>query len=128
MKWPDWSEEHWKELADAEPGGLMACSPELLAEFKEATKTDSTIAETLNHAGVDSCTKDTWDAEIWCHETGNDAWIAWYYGSKRLSVRKYSEGNILLAGQKARLAFPEEIEEEIARRKRTTSSKEDDNE
>lgn len=26
----EWSEQRWKEIADAEPGGIMACSPEIL--------------------------------------------------------------------------------------------------
>ena len=29
MKFPQWSEKRLRELADAEPGGLMACSPEI---------------------------------------------------------------------------------------------------
>lgn len=49
---PRWSEARLRELADAEPGGLMACSPELLTEFIEMAKTDSGVAETLTRAGV----------------------------------------------------------------------------
>ena len=52
MRFPQWSPERFKELADAEPGGLMACSPELLKEFKEAAKTNEHVAEVLRHAGV----------------------------------------------------------------------------
>lgn len=48
----EWSEDRLRELADAEPGGLMACSPELLTEFIEMAKTDSGVAETLTRAGV----------------------------------------------------------------------------
>jgi hypothetical protein len=50
---PKWSEARLREMAEAEPGGLMACSPELLAEMKEAAKTDSGVATTLHMAGVE---------------------------------------------------------------------------
>ena len=39
-------------MAEAEPGGLMACSPEILTELIEAAKTDETIAAKLEHAGL----------------------------------------------------------------------------
>ena len=39
-------------MAEAEPGGLMACSPEILTELIEAAKTDETIALKLEHAGL----------------------------------------------------------------------------
>lgn len=52
-RWPEWSEEKLRRLAEAEPGGLMACSPELLAEFKEAAKTNEDIRQTLRAAGVE---------------------------------------------------------------------------
>lgn len=52
-RWPEWSEEKLRKLADAEPGGLMACSPELLEEFKEAAKTNEDIRQTLRAAGVE---------------------------------------------------------------------------
>lgn len=52
FRMPEWSEERLKELADAEPSGLMACSPELLAEFKEIAKTDPAVAAVLERAGV----------------------------------------------------------------------------
>jgi len=29
MKFPQWSEERMRQMADEEPGGLMACSPEI---------------------------------------------------------------------------------------------------
>lgn len=50
---PSLSPERLKELADAEPGGLMACSPELLTEFKEMAKTDPVAADVLRNAGVE---------------------------------------------------------------------------
>ena len=52
MRFPQWSIKQLKELADAEPGGLMACSPELLEVLKEAAKTDEGVAERLRYAGV----------------------------------------------------------------------------
>lgn len=52
FRMPPWSEERLRELADVEPGGLMACSPELLAEFEEMAKTDPAVATTLERAGV----------------------------------------------------------------------------
>lgn len=52
FRMPPWSEERLRELGDAEPGGLMACSPELMAEFKEMAKTDPAVAATLERAGV----------------------------------------------------------------------------
>jgi hypothetical protein len=52
MKFPDWSEKRMRELADAEPGGLMACSPEILAELKIMAGTDPAIAATLELAGI----------------------------------------------------------------------------
>ena len=52
MKFPEWSEEWLREVADAEPGGLMACSPELLREMKVLAKDDPAIAATLELAGI----------------------------------------------------------------------------
>ncbi|MDE2105473.1 MAG: hypothetical protein KGL39_50060 [Patescibacteria group bacterium] len=49
---PRWSDERLRELADAEPGGLMACSPEIMAELKEVARTDSAVNATLLAAGV----------------------------------------------------------------------------
>ena len=50
---PQWSPEQMKKIAAEEPGGLMACSPELLAEMKEAAKIDGGAATTLHLAGVE---------------------------------------------------------------------------
>lgn len=50
---PRWSEEHMKKMAESEPGGLMACSPELLTEMKEGAKTDGGVAAKLHLAGVE---------------------------------------------------------------------------
>ena len=53
LKMPEWSPERLKELADAESealdatGGLLACSPEIMAEMKEAAET----AEKMRAAG-----------------------------------------------------------------------------
>jgi hypothetical protein len=49
---PRWYEEKLKRFADAEPGGLMACSPELLTELIELAKTDEAVKATLVHAGI----------------------------------------------------------------------------
>lgn len=53
FKMPKWSKEKLLKFAEAEPGGLMACSPELLTELKEAAKTDAGVALTLRLAGVE---------------------------------------------------------------------------
>ena len=53
MKFPEWSEERMREMADAEPGGLMACSPELLEELIVLAGEDPRIASTLRAAGID---------------------------------------------------------------------------
>ena len=53
MKFPQWSEERMREMAETEPGGLMACSPELLGELKVLAGTDPAIAATLRAAGID---------------------------------------------------------------------------
>lgn len=61
-RWPDWSEERLRELADAESealdatGGILACSPEIFAELVEAAKTDPNVYETLRRAGVSFAT------------------------------------------------------------------------
>ncbi len=52
LKFPQWSPEKMRAMAEAEPGGLMACSPEILTELIEAAKTDETIALKLEHAGL----------------------------------------------------------------------------
>jgi len=52
VKLPEWSLERAKQLADAEPGGLMACSPEILAELKILARADPAIAATLELAGI----------------------------------------------------------------------------
>ena len=55
LKMPEWSPERLKELADAESealdatGGLLACSPEIMAELKEAAET----ADKMRAAGVE---------------------------------------------------------------------------
>jgi len=46
------SEKWLRKVADAEPGGLMACSPEILAELKILAGTDPAIAATLELAGI----------------------------------------------------------------------------
>lgn len=53
VKFPQWSEERMRDLAETEPDGLMACSPELLTEFKEQAKTDMSMAAKLFFAGVE---------------------------------------------------------------------------
>lgn len=52
LKMPEWSAERIKELSEEEPGGLMACSPEILTDMLEAAKTDPATAATLHLAGV----------------------------------------------------------------------------
>lgn len=51
-KWPLWSEAHFRKIAEEEPGGLMACSPEILGDMLEAAKSDPATAATLHLAGV----------------------------------------------------------------------------
>jgi hypothetical protein len=53
VKFPEWSDERLRIMADAEPGGLMACSPELLAELKIMAGTDPRIAASLKAAGIE---------------------------------------------------------------------------
>ena len=53
QKFPEWSEARMREMAEAEPGGLMACSPELLREMKEQAKNDGGVAAKLHLAGVE---------------------------------------------------------------------------
>ena len=53
LKMPEWSEERMRELAEAEPGGLMACSPEILGHMLEDAKTDQATAYKLHLAGVE---------------------------------------------------------------------------
>lgn len=52
MKFPKWSEERMREMAEAEPGGLMVCSPEFLADLKVLAGDDPAIAATLRAAGI----------------------------------------------------------------------------
>jgi len=52
LKMPEWSPEFLKKIAEEEPGGLMACSPEILAAMLEGAKTDHAAALTLHQAGV----------------------------------------------------------------------------
>jgi hypothetical protein len=50
---PRWSEERMREMADAEPGGLMACSPDILGHMLEDAKFDAATAAQLHLAGVE---------------------------------------------------------------------------
>lgn len=42
-----------KQIAEQEPGGLMACSPDIFRELKEAAKIDVAVATKLHLAGVE---------------------------------------------------------------------------
>jgi hypothetical protein len=47
------SEAWLRRVADEEPGGLMACSPELLEELIVLAGDDPRIAATLRATGID---------------------------------------------------------------------------
>jgi hypothetical protein len=52
-KSPEWSEERMKELAEAEPGGLMAINPEFLPAIRKEAEVDGRTAARAHAAGVE---------------------------------------------------------------------------